>query len=109
MDVDGFDPYEDEYEWRDALETMGEAFQEKLAEKGVKRQFWREKKAERVKELTDPAPILPGTVIQGADGAIRVYGNGEWKPYTGQSLEELVDDDDDDWVPQQERWHFSGF
>jgi DnaJ-class molecular chaperone len=39
MDIDGFDPYEDEYDWRDRLETMGEAFQEALKAKGIKRRL----------------------------------------------------------------------
>jgi RecJ-like exonuclease len=50
MDVDGFDPYEDY--WRDDLEVMGEQFQSRLKEIGVKRQFWRERKEERVKEIS---------------------------------------------------------
>lgn len=89
MDVDGFDPYEDEYEWRDALEVMGEEFQEKLAAKGLTRRF---RKLETVpRPLTEeeaqerglvPPPIDPPSVT-------------DWL--------------DDDWVPKPEPFRFTGF
>jgi hypothetical protein len=111
MDVDGFDPYEDEYDWRDALEVMGEKFQEALDEKGVTRKLPEPHYGYHAVVGPDglfrAEPILPGTVIHTADGGMRVFGNGKWEPYTGQTLEELVDDDD--WVPEQERFHFTGF
>jgi RecJ-like exonuclease len=85
MDVDGFDPYEDY--WRDDLEVMGEQFQSRLKEIGVKRQFWRERKEERVKEISSELQQLldkslapaSGTVVMGTDGVPRMYDNGEWK------------------------------
>ncbi len=79
MDVDGFDPYEDEYEWRDALETMGEQFQEKLAEKGIKRRLPKAKGEQHV----------PGTVLRTPDGHLVVWGDGEWKPYVPEAPKPL--------------------
>jgi len=61
MDVDDYDYDPPEDDWRCEMEVLGEEFQKALEAKGIKRRFWRRRKEERVKEVSQELQQLLNT------------------------------------------------